>query len=92
VEVAIWGDSGFDVTSVNCQSLGFGPAQASALECEIEDENGDGFDDMVAEFIINDTGIACGDTDATLVGQTLEGTDIIGIDKVTTIGCGDADE
>ncbi|MBT8125852.1 MAG: hypothetical protein KJP15_00100 [Gammaproteobacteria bacterium] len=49
VEVAIWGDSEFDVISVNCQSLRFGPAQASGLECEIEDENDDGFDDMVAD-------------------------------------------
>ena len=92
VEVAIWGHSGFDVTSVNCESLSFGPAQASALECEIEDENDDGFDDMVAEFIINETGLTCEDTEATLVGQTLEGVDIIGVDKVTTVGCDDSDD
>ena len=92
VEVAILGDSGFDVTSVNCESLGFGPAKASALECEIEDENDDGIDDLVAEFIINETGIACGDTYATLVGQTLEGTDLIGVDTVTTVGCGEVDD
>jgi len=91
VEVAIWGGSGFDATRVNCQTLGFGPAQALARECEIEDENDDGFDDMVAEFKISETGIACGDTEAPLVGQTLEGIDIIGSDKVSTFGCDDAD-
>ena len=87
VPVAVLGDTGFDVTRVSCVSLGFGPSQAAAIDCEIEDVNDDGFDDLVASFQINETGIACGDTEATLVGTTLDGFSILGTDFVTTIGC-----
>jgi thermitase len=87
VSVAVFGDTGLDVTRLSCSSLGFGPSQAEAIDCEIADVNDDGFDDLVASFQINETGIACGDTEATLVGTTLDGFSIIGTDRVTTIGC-----
>lgn len=87
VPVAILGDSSLNATSVSCASLGFGPNQAAAIACEIEDVNDDGFDDLVAAFQINETGIACGDTEATLVGTILDGFSILGTDFVTTIGC-----
>ena len=60
VPVAVLGDSDLDVTRVLCASLGFGPSQAEAIDCEIEDVNDDGFDDLVAIFQINESGIACG--------------------------------
>ncbi len=72
---------------MSCSSLSFGPSQADAIDCEIEDVNADGFDDLVASFQISETGIACGDTEATLVGTTIDGVGIIGTDRVTTIGC-----
>ena len=87
VPVAILGDSGLHATSVSCASLGFGPQQAAAKTCEIEDVNDDGYDDLVATFQANETGIACGDTEATLVGIVLDGSSILGIDFVATIGC-----
>ena len=85
--VAILGDSSLNAASVSCASLGFGPSQAAAMTCEIEDVNDDWFDDLVANFQINETGIACGDTEATLVGTTLEGFGILATDRITTIGC-----
>mgnify|MGYP001827684432 CR=1 FL=1 len=87
VPVAIFGDSSLDITRVSCASLGFGPSQAEAIDCEFEDVNEDGFGDLLATFQIRETGIACGDTEATLVGMTVDDSDIIGTDRVTTIGC-----
>lgn len=87
VEVAIFGENTFAASRVNCATLGFGPSHATASECEIEDVNDDGIIDMVAEFQINETGIACGDTEATLIGQTLDGINFMGTDELTTIGC-----
>ncbi len=49
--------------------------------------NDDGFDDMVFHFKVSDTGIACGDPDATLTGETFGGESFTGIDAVKTAGC-----
>jgi hypothetical protein len=62
VPVAILGDSSLNAASVSCASLGFGPSQAAAMTCEIEDVNDDWFDDLVANFQINETGIIIMDT------------------------------
>ena len=53
----------------------------------VEDVNGDFFDDMVFHFKVSDTGITCGDTDATLTGETFDATPIEGTDSVKTTGC-----
>lgn len=87
IQVAIIGDSSFDVAYVSCASLRFGPSLTEATDCEIKDINVDGIDDYIASFTINVTGIECGDTEATLLGTTMDSSDITGKDRVTTIGC-----
>ena len=36
---------------------------------------------------ISETGIVCGDTEATLVGETFDGAQVAGTDTVNTVGC-----
>ena len=49
--------------------------------------NGDGHDDLVAFFLIQAAGIACGDTSATLAGASYEGLEFTGSDRIETIHC-----
>ena len=42
---------------------------------------------MVVHFKTQETGIACGDTSATLTGETFDGTAIEGSESVDTVGC-----
>jgi hypothetical protein len=43
--------------------------------------------DMVLHFKTQESAIACGDTEATLNGETFDGTPITGTDAVKTVGC-----
>jgi hypothetical protein len=43
--------------------------------------------DMVFHFKTQETGIVCGDTDATLRAKTFDGTPFTGTDKLKTVGC-----
>lgn len=38
-------------------------------------------------FIVNETGIQCGDTEASLTGKTLAGESFQGKDSIVTFGC-----
>jgi hypothetical protein len=42
---------------------------------------------MVFHFNIQESAIVCGDTEATLTGETFDGTLITGTDAVKTVGC-----
>jgi hypothetical protein len=43
--------------------------------------------DMVFHFKIQESAIACDDTEATMTGETFDGTLITGTDAVKTVGC-----
>ena len=73
VSVAILTDSGFDALAVDPSSVRFGPAQGSAFVYRSEDSNGDDYSDLRLRFKLDETGIACGDTQATLTGMTFDG-------------------
>lgn len=80
----------FDATQVNFSTVTFGPngAVESHGQGHVEDVDGDGDPDMVFHFKIQETGIACGDTDATLTWETAAGdTQFTGTDTVKTVGC-----
>jgi hypothetical protein len=88
VLVAIMGSTDFDATQVDFSTVTFGQAEASPVhDGHVEDENGDGFVDMIFHFNTQDTGIVCGDSDATLTGETFGGTQFKGTDTVQAIGC-----
>jgi hypothetical protein len=89
IPVAILGTETFDVTEVDATTLAFGPDGAAPLHNvpHVEDANFDGLMDLVAHFLTRETGIACGDVEASLSGELLDGTTIQGTDSIETVGC-----
>ena len=88
IPVAVLSSMDFDATQVDFSTVGFGPNAASPVhDGHVEDVNNDGFSDMLFHFNTQDTGIACGDTEATLSGETFGGDAFTGTDSVKTVGC-----
>ena len=63
----------------------FGPDEAWAEDWAFENVDNDDDEDMLLYFRTQDTGIKAGDTEAELVGETLEGRDFHGWDSVRTV-------
>ena len=81
-------DSPFDpLSQVDIPTVEFGPDGARALRYKVKDKNRDGLGDLLLRFKIPETGTACGDTEATLIGDTFDGQSITGTDAVKTVGC-----
>jgi hypothetical protein len=88
IPLAVLGSTDFDAMQVDPSTVTFGPDEAApAHDGHVEDVNDDGFMDMVFHFKTQETGIVCGDTEATLVGEIYDGTPITGTDTVNTVGC-----
>jgi hypothetical protein len=69
-------------------TLMFGPGQASISGGpRVRDVDGDGNEDLLVKFLINETGIACGDTQASLSGSTFDFQSISGSDAINTFNC-----
>jgi hypothetical protein len=80
--------SPFDPSSqVDIPTVEFGPDSATANRYKVKDINKDGLGDLLLRFKVPDTGIACGDTEATLTGETFGGQPITSSDAITTVGC-----
>lgn len=86
IEVAILSTAEFDAMTVNGSTLTFGPNNAAPTRVKIKDTDRDGDLDFVASFDKTDTGIQCGDTEATLTGQTNAAGSFEGTDSIITIG------
>jgi len=98
--VAILGSDAFDVRDVDVTTLAFGPGGAlSALSRENGflflllshfDLNEDGYRDLISLYPTEETGIAIGDDEACLSGETLDGAVFQGCDHISTVpkGCG----
>ncbi len=88
IPVAVLGSVNFDATQVDFSTAEFGPGKASPIrDGDVEDVNDDDIFDMVFHFNTQETGITCGDTDATLSGETFGGDAFTGTDSVKTAGC-----
>jgi hypothetical protein len=89
VPVAILSTDDFDAQTVNPETVRFGPAGAESrfVFYPLRDVNRDGKLDLVLPFRMRDTGIQCGDTEATLIGETFDGTPLEGADSIKTVGC-----
>ena len=87
IKVAILTTGEFDASLVDASTLSFGPDGAAPVNYRLDDVDRDGDWDLVLKFHTEETGIACGDIEATLTGQTLEGTRIYGTDSIHTVGC-----
>jgi hypothetical protein len=60
---------------------------ASALHCELEDVNADGCLDLVCHVNTHEIGVACEDSELTLVGVLTNGTTITGTDTIRPVPC-----
>jgi hypothetical protein len=89
IPVAILTTHTFDATAVDPLSVRFGPKGATEVHRKghVEDVNHDGEPDLVLHFETQATGIACGDTSASLTGETRDGDPIQGSDAIKTVGC-----
>lgn len=89
IPMAILTTDEFDGMTVDPNSLLFGRTgtEASPKHYAFEDVDGDGDIDMILHFKTKETLIQCGDTEAKLTGQTLDGLKIYGLDSVRTVGC-----
>ncbi len=73
---------------IDPSTLKFGPGQASISgNPHARDVNGDGDEDLVVKFLTHETGIACGDTEASLSGHTVDFEAISGSDAINTFNC-----
>lgn len=89
IPVAILTTDTFDATTVDPTTVRFGPAEATMAhkQAHIEDVDYDGDLDLLLHFRTQETGIACGDTSALLIGETYGGDAIEGTDSIVTPGC-----
>jgi hypothetical protein len=89
IPVAILTTNTFDATTVDPLSVKFGPNGAAEAHGRghYEDVDEDGDLDLVLHFRTQETGIQCGDTSASLTGETGDGEVIQGADMITTVGC-----
>lgn len=91
IPVAILTTDEFDAYYVDADTVRFGPLGAWAELWALEDVDSDGDEDMILHFRIQNTGLIAGDTEAELVGKTLDGMEIHGTDSVRTVPPWDKD-
>ena len=89
IPVAILTMDTFDATTVDPTTVLFGATgtEAVPVHSALEDVDGDGDTDIILQFKTEATGIQCGDTSASLTGQTIRGQTIAGSDSIKTVGC-----
>jgi len=88
IPVAILGSTTFDVNNIDSESVTLeGMAikvvgKSNKLLAHIEDTNSDGIDDLIVQIEDQDGVFEIGDTIATISGQLLDGTTIVGSDSI----------
>ncbi len=81
-------ESPFDpLSQVDISTVEFGSDAATAIRHKARDVNGDGLNDLLLQFKVRETGIACGETEAILTGDTFDGQQFSDADSVNTVRC-----
>ena len=92
IPIAILGSELIDVTLVDVTTLEFGPGgtkpahdleDAAVYARHLVDENNDGYTDLVSHYLVQESGIKAGDTEACLQGK-IAGTPFRVCDSITT--------
>jgi DNA-binding beta-propeller fold protein YncE len=86
--VAIPSTDAFDARTLDPTTVRFGATgtEAAPVHVAFQGDN-HGHAGVILQFRIQDTGIACGDTSASLTGKTFGGQSIQGSDSFRTVGC-----
>jgi len=89
IRVAILSTTSFDATTVEPATVRFGATgtEATAVHWSLQDVDENGQVDVVLYFKIQDTGIQCGETEASVTGKTVNGVTLAGADSVRTVPC-----
>jgi CSLREA domain-containing protein len=87
IAVAVLSNDNFDPLQINISTVGFGPNGAEVVNHKLKDINNDGIVDKILKFRISATGIICGDIEARLTGETVNGAIFSGTDAIKTVGC-----
>jgi len=90
INVAIFTVSGFDATTIDPKTVRFGATgtEAAPIHIATRDVDGNGSRDMLLRFQVPESGIKCGDTGASLTGQTFAGLSFVGSSAIKTVQCG----
>lgn len=89
IPVAVLTDDTFDALTIDPTTVRFGPAGATESHGRGHawDADDDGDMDLLLHFKAYETGIVCGDMEATVTGTTFGGESIAGTDSIVTVGC-----
>jgi len=89
IRVAVLTTDTFDAATVDPTTVLFGATgtEAAPVHAAPEDVDSDGDTDLILHFNIQAIGIQCGDTSASLTGETFGGQAMQGTDSVNTVGC-----
>lgn len=78
----------FSPLQVDETTVSFGPAGAANIAAPLKgDFDGDGITDKAVAFNTQDTGIACGDTEVIMTGQTYTGEQFTATGPIETVDC-----
>jgi hypothetical protein len=89
IPVAILTTNTFDALQVDWETVRFGPSGATERHerLHVRDADYDGDMDVVLHFETRNTGILCGDTEASLTGKTFSGEEFTGSDVIKIVKC-----
>jgi hypothetical protein len=89
IPVAILTTYTFDASQVDWDTVLFGPNEAAKSHAmgHVKDVDEDGDLDLLLHFNTQETGIVCGDIEATLTGELFSGEPITGTDAINTVPC-----
>lgn len=88
IPVAILGSNTFDVFDVDVATLAFRPAGVTGavpvhtIGGHLKDVNDDGFTDLLSHDRTQEAGVAAGDAEACVVGETFDGIQFEGCDDI----------